>query len=72
MGLGTRRARLLPFLVSGFHLRLRIYDVQAHDMSAYTTRRRLYIFMMGIDLCSVAWSFAHARAPNLGWIGFKR
>src|SRR5258705_8017876 len=57
MGLGTRRARLLPYLVSRvFHLRLRIHDVQAHDMSAYTMRRRLYIFMLGIELCSIAWS----------------
>ena len=40
----------------GFHLRLRIYDVQAHDMPAYTMRRRLYIFMLGIELCSIAWS----------------
>jgi len=40
-------------------------------MPAYTMRRRLYIFMLGIELCSIAWS---SPMPGLQpWLDrFKR
>jgi len=32
----------------------------------------LYLFMPGIELCSIPWFVAHASAPNLRRIGFIR
>src|SRR5258705_6591156 len=72
MGLGTRRARLLPYLVS------RVLFETPYIRCTSTRHARLYHeaaalhFHAGHRVVLHCVVVAHARAPNLGWIGFKR